>query len=40
MGINHTLVRMTLRVNKRLARLKTIKKIKNLLILTHKNSEA
>ena len=34
------LVRTTLRINKRLARLKSIKQAKKLLMLTHKNSEA
>ena len=38
-GSDHRLVRMTLRINKRLTKLKTTK-IKNLLILTHKNSKA
>ena len=38
-GSDHRFVRMTLRINKRLARLKTKKK-QNLLMLTHKNSEA
>ena len=37
-GSDQRLVRMTLRINKRLARLKTVKS-KNLLILTHKNSK-
>ena len=34
-GSDHRLVRMTLRINKRLERLTTIKKSKNILILTH-----
>ena len=38
-GSDYRLVRMTLRINKRLARLKTIKS-KNLLILTRKISKA
>ena len=37
-GSDHRLVRMTLRINKRLARLKTIKS-KHLSILTYKNSK-
>ena len=39
-GSDYRLVRMTLRINLRLARLKTIKKQKSLLLVTHKNSEA
>ena len=38
-GSGHRLVRVTLRINKRLARLKTIKR-RNLLISTHKNLKA
>ena len=38
-GSDHRLVRMILRINKKLARLKSIKN-KNLLMLTHKDSKA